>query len=133
MRTALDGIDPHLASGMDLIEQQIVGAADPEIAAGPRGLEQALDHGLAAAFDRGPIVVEERIDGVDRNRSLIIGISTGLLAFWCLYRVLWSIYLSLTYDFLFGSLVFSIVLWGVIGAVATIAATAFLTRYAKRP
>jgi hypothetical protein len=80
-----------------------------------------------------PANIEEQIDGIDRNRSLIIGISTGLLAFWCLYRVLWSIYLSVTYDFLFGSLVFSIVLWGVIGAVATIAATAFLTRYAKRP
>jgi hypothetical protein len=80
-----------------------------------------------------PPNIEEQIDRIDRNRSLIIGISTGLLAFWCLYRVLWSIYLSLTYDFLFGSLVFSIVLWGVIGAVATIAATAFLTRYAKRP
>ena len=80
-----------------------------------------------------PPNIEEQIDRVDRNRSLIIGISTGLVAFWCLYRVLWSIYLSVTYDFLFGSLVFSIVLWGVIGAVATIAATAFLTRYAKRP
>jgi inner membrane protein involved in colicin E2 resistance len=80
-----------------------------------------------------PPNIEEQIDRIDRNRSLIIGISTGLLAFWCLYRVLWSIYLSVTYDFLFGSLVFSIVLWGVIGAVATIAATAFLTRYAKRP
>jgi hypothetical protein len=80
-----------------------------------------------------PTSIEEQIDRVDRNRSLIIGISTGLLAFWCIYRVLWSIYLSLTYDFLFGSLVFSIVLWGVIGVVAAIAATGFLTRYSKRP
>ena len=80
-----------------------------------------------------PTGIEEQIDRVDRSRSLAIGISTGLLAFWCLYRVLWSIYLSVTYDFLFGSLVFSIVLWGVIGVVAAIAATGFLTRYAKRP
>jgi hypothetical protein len=80
-----------------------------------------------------PANIEEQIERVDRNRSLYIGISAGLLAFWCVYRVLWSIYLSLTYDFLFGSLVFSIVLWGVIGAVAAIAATGFLTRYAKRP
>jgi hypothetical protein len=80
-----------------------------------------------------PTGIEEQIDRVDRNRSLIIGISAGLLAFWSIYRVLWSIYLSLTYDFLFGSLVFSIVLWGVIGVVAAIAATGFLTRYSKRP
>lgn len=75
-----------------------------------------------------PTGIEEQIDRVDRNRSPIIGISAGLLAFWCIYRVLWSIYLSLTYDFLFGSLVFSIVLWGVIGVVAAIAATGILIR-----
>jgi inner membrane protein involved in colicin E2 resistance len=80
-----------------------------------------------------PGSLEEQIDRVDRNRSLIIGISAGLTAVWCLYRVLWSIYLSLSYDFLFGSLVFSIVLWGVIGVVAGVAAFGFLTRYAKRP
>jgi hypothetical protein len=80
-----------------------------------------------------PAGIEEQIERVDRNRSLIIGISAGLVTFWCLYRVLWSIYLSLTYDFLFGSLVFSTVLWGVVGVAATIAATGFLTRYAKRP
>ena len=80
-----------------------------------------------------PVGIEEQIDRVDRNRSLIIGISAGLTAFWCVYRVLWSIYLSLTYDFLFGSLVFSIVLWGVLGVVAGITAFGFLTRYSKRP
>ena len=80
-----------------------------------------------------PASIEEQIDRVDRNRSLIIGISAGLMALWCLYRVFWSIYLSLTYDFLFGSLMFSIVLWGVIGVFAGVAAFGFLTRYAKRP
>ena len=80
-----------------------------------------------------PANIEEQIDRVDRNPSLIIGISAALTAFWCIYRVLWSTYLSLTYDFLFGSLVFSIVLWGVIGVVAGVAAFGFLTRYAKRP
>jgi inner membrane protein involved in colicin E2 resistance len=80
-----------------------------------------------------PAGIEEQIDRIDRNRSLIIGISAGLTALWCIYRVLWSIYRSLSYDFLFGSLVFSIVLWGVIGVVAGVAAFGFLTRYAKRP
>ena len=78
-----------------------------------------------------PASIEEKVSRVDRQPSLAIGISAGLLAFWSLYRVFWSLYLSLTYDFLFGSLVFSIVLWGVIGVVAAITAIAFLTRYAK--
>jgi inner membrane protein involved in colicin E2 resistance len=80
-----------------------------------------------------PANIEEQIDRVDRNRSLAIGIGSGVLALWCLYRVLWSIYLTTTYSFMFGSLVFAIVLWGAIGAVAAIAATGFLTRYARRP
>ena len=80
-----------------------------------------------------PANVEEQIDRVDRNRSLIIGIGSGVLALWCLYRVLWSVYLMMTYDFLFGSLLFGIVLWGVIGAVAAVSAFGFLTRYARRP
>ena len=80
-----------------------------------------------------PTNIEEQIDRVDRNRSLIIGISSAVLALWCLYRVLWSLYLMMTYDFLFGSLLFSVVLWGVIGAVAAISAFGFLTRYARRP
>ena len=78
-----------------------------------------------------PTSIEQQIDHVDRTHSLIFGLSSGLLALWCLYRVLWSIYLTMTYDFLFGSLVFSIVLWGVIGVVAGIAAFGFLTRYAS--
>jgi hypothetical protein len=78
-----------------------------------------------------PASVEQQINRVDRQHSLIIGISCGLLAFWSAYRVIWSLYLALTYNFLFGSLAFGVVLWGVIGAAAAIAATGFLTHYAK--
>jgi hypothetical protein len=39
----------------------------------------------------------------------------------------------MTYDFMFGSLIFGIVLWGVIGAVSAVAAIGFLTRYARQP
>jgi inner membrane protein involved in colicin E2 resistance len=80
-----------------------------------------------------PRRVEEHIDRVDRRRSLTIGISCGLLAFWSLYRVMWSIYFSMTYRFLLGSLVFQLVVWSVIGGVAAIAATGFLSRYARAP
>ncbi|MFG1932210.1 hypothetical protein ACGFK1_16430 [Mycobacterium sp. NPDC048908] len=76
-----------------------------------------------------PTAIEQQINRVDRQPSLAIGISCGVLAFWSLYRVLWSLYLALTYDFLFGSLVFQIVLWGAIGAAAAIAAAGFLARY----
>ena len=34
---------------------------------------------------------------------------------------------------MFGSLIFPIVLWGVIGVAAAISAIAFLTRYSKGP
>ncbi|BBX69239.1 hypothetical protein [Mycolicibacterium psychrotolerans] len=76
-----------------------------------------------------PAALEPHINRVDRQRSLMIGISTGLLAFWSAYRVLWSLYLSLTYDFLFGSLVFQIALWSVVGVAAAIASAAFIGRY----
>ena len=78
-----------------------------------------------------PASVEQQISRIDRQHSLIIGISCGLLAFWSIYRVIWSLYLATTYNFLFGSLAFGIVLWGVIGGAAAISATGFLTRYAK--
>ncbi|EHB47825.1 hypothetical protein MycrhDRAFT_5951 [Mycolicibacterium rhodesiae JS60] len=78
-----------------------------------------------------PTPIAQQIDRVDRQYSLYIGISTGLLAFWSIYRVIWSLYLALTYDFVFGSLVFPILLWGVIGVVAAIVSLGFVTRYLK--
>lgn len=78
-----------------------------------------------------PTPIAQQIDRVDRQYSLAIGISTGLLAFWSIYRVIWAIYLAVTYNFIFGSLVFPIVLWGVIGVVAAIASIGFFTRHFK--
>jgi hypothetical protein len=78
-----------------------------------------------------PTPIAQQIDRVDRQYSLYIGISTGLLAFWSIYRVIWSLYLAVTYDFIFGALVFPIVLWGVIGVVAAIASIGFVTRHLK--
>jgi hypothetical protein len=78
-----------------------------------------------------PTSIAQQIDRVDRQYSLAIGISTGLLAFWSIYRVIWSLYLALTYNFIFGALVFPIVLWGVIGAVAAIASIGFVTCYLR--
>ncbi len=80
-----------------------------------------------------PANIEQQIAQVDRQKSLIIGISSGLVALWCAYRVFWALYLSMTYSFVFGSLIFPVVLWGVVGVVAGVSAFAFLTHYSKTP
>jgi hypothetical protein len=80
-----------------------------------------------------PDRIEQYIARVDRQPSLALGISSALLALWSVYRVVWSLDLAMTYDFLFGSLIFQIVLWALIGAVAAIAAIGFLSRYMKAP
>ena len=80
-----------------------------------------------------PPAIEEQINRVDRQRSRYIGISMAVLAAWCVYRLIWAVYLSMSFGGLVaGSLVFSFVLWGVIGVVAAVAAVAFLAR-AKNP
>jgi len=78
-----------------------------------------------------PTPIEEQINRVDRQRSLYIGIAAGLIALWSVYRLIWALYIGMTFGWLFGSMVFSIVLWGVIGAVAAFAAVGFLTRYQR--
>ena len=76
-----------------------------------------------------PTSIEAQINRVDRQRSLYIGIGAGLLAAWSLFRLFWVLYISMTFGWFLGSMVFSVVLWGVIGTVAGIAAVGFLTRY----
>ena len=81
-----------------------------------------------------PTRIEEQINRVDRTRSLAIGITTGLTALWCAYRLIWLLYTAIIFSSVGWSpisLVFPFVLWGVIGVVAAIAAIGFLTRYAR--
>jgi len=78
-----------------------------------------------------PTSIEEQINRVDRQRSLYIGISAGALALWSAFRLIWTLYIGMTFGWFFGSMVFPFVLWGVIGTVAAVAAVGFLTRYTK--
>lgn len=78
-----------------------------------------------------PASIEEQINRVDRQRSLYIGISAALIALWSVYRVIWTLYIGMTFGWFLGSMVFPLVLWGVIGAAAGVAATGFLTRYSR--
>ncbi len=78
-----------------------------------------------------PTSVEEQINRVDRQRSLYIGISAGALAVWSAFRLIWALYIGMTFGWFLGSMVFQLVLWGVVGAVAAVAAIGFLTRYTR--
>ena len=83
-----------------------------------------------------PTRIQEQINRVDRTRSLVIGISAGLTALWCIYRLFWLFYTATMLSSVGWSpvaLVFPFVLWGAIGVVAAVAAVAFLLRYAKQP
>jgi len=76
-----------------------------------------------------PASVEQQINRVDPQRSLLIGISLGLVAAWSLFRVIWMLYISMTFGLFLGPLIFNFVLWGVIGSVAAVGAVGFLNRY----
>ena len=78
-----------------------------------------------------PTSIQDQINRVDRQRSLYIGISTGLLAIWSLYRVIWMLYIGVTFGWFFGTMAFQLVLWAVIGTAAAVASVGFLTRHNK--
>jgi membrane protein YdbS with pleckstrin-like domain len=78
-----------------------------------------------------PASLEEQINRVDRQRSLYFGIGAAVVAVLSLFRLIWALYLALTFDWMFGSMVFQIVLLAVVGSVAGIAAFGFLTRYSR--
>jgi hypothetical protein len=83
-----------------------------------------------------PTAIQEQINRVDRTRSLAIGIGTGLTALWSIYRLFWLFYTAATFSSVGWSpvsLLFPLVLWGVIGVVAGFVSIAFLLRYAKQP
>ena len=78
-----------------------------------------------------PSGIPEQINRVDRQRRLYIGISTGLLAVWSFFRLIWMLYIGTTFGWFFGAMAFQLVLWGVIGTAAAVVSIGFLTRYNK--
>lgn len=80
-----------------------------------------------------PAAIEQHVNRFDRQQSRIVAIGSGLLALWSAYRVFWALYLTFAYDFLFGTLVFQVAIWGVIGTVAGIAAFAFYRHSTTAP
>lgn len=80
-----------------------------------------------------PTVIEQQINRVDPQHSRLIGIGCAVVAGWCAFRLVWLLYIAITFGWAFGALVFSFVLWGVIGVSAAIAAIGLLNRDANQP
>jgi hypothetical protein len=77
---------------------------------------------------------QQHFNRADRNQSLVFGVLAGISAFFCIYNVLTTLIAVAVIDnFAFGLWVFQILSWGVIGALAVVVATGYLTRYFKPP
>lgn len=78
--------------------------------------------------------IHEQTTRVDRTRSLIVGLSAGVTALWAAYRVFWLLYSASVLSSVglsSATLIFSLVLWTVVGLAAGVVAAAFLFRYAR--
>jgi hypothetical protein len=78
--------------------------------------------------------VQESVNGVDRTRALVMGILTGLAAFFALWKIFWVVFAAATLSGLGYSgfwLVLSLLWWGAIAALGVFWSVAFLRRYSK--
>lgn len=79
-----------------------------------------------------PACIQDQINRVDRSRSLVLAVVSGMTVLWSLYRLIWLIY-SVTVLAGVGwtpvALVIPFILWTAIGGAAAIAAVGFLNRY----
>ncbi|OBK15915.1 hypothetical protein [Mycobacterium asiaticum] len=78
-----------------------------------------------------PASIGQQIRRVDRQRSLWIGISLAVVAAGSFFRLLWMLYISMTFGWFAASIAFNLVFTAVVGVVAAVGATGFLTRYYK--
>lgn len=83
-----------------------------------------------------PARVQEAVNRVDRTRALVMGILTGVAAFFALWKIFWLIFATATVSSFGYSgfwLVLSLVWWGAIAALGVFWAVAFLSRYSSHP
>lgn len=83
-----------------------------------------------------PAPIEHYVDRVDPRYRTYVGVSWALVAAWSAFRMFWLIFAAMTlasYGWSPVSLIFGVVIWGVIGVVAVIGAVAFLTHHDRLP
>jgi hypothetical protein len=78
-----------------------------------------------------PANIEQQINRVDRQRSLWIGISLAAVAAGSFFRLIWMLYISMTFGWFAAEMAFSVVFTTIVGLTAAVGATGFLTRYHK--
>lgn len=78
-----------------------------------------------------PASIEQQINRVDRQRSLWIGVSLAVLAAGSFFRLIWMLYVSMTFGFFAGAMAFNIIFTLAVGGAAAVGAIGFLNRYYK--
>ncbi len=82
-----------------------------------------------------PTRIQESVNRVDRTRSLVMGILTGVAAFFAFWKIFWLIFAAATLsNFGYSGfwLVLSLVWWGAIAALGVFWSVAFLRRYSSQ-
>jgi hypothetical protein len=80
--------------------------------------------------------VQEAANNVDRTRALVMGILTGLAAFFALWKIFWAVFAAATLTGFGYSpfwLILSVAWWGAIAALGVLWSVAFLRRYSTQP
>ena len=86
-----------------------------------------------------PTRVQEAVNSVDRTRALVIGILSGVAAFFALWKIFWLVFgvatlSSLGYLGYSGFwMVVSLLWWAAIAALGVFWSVAFLRRYSRQP
>ncbi len=82
-----------------------------------------------------PTRIQESVNRVDRTHSLVMGILTGLAAFFAFWKIFWLIFATATLsNFGYSGfwVILSLVWWGAIAALGVFWSVAFLGRYSSQ-
>ncbi len=80
--------------------------------------------------------MREAANSMDRNRALVMGILTGIAAFFALWKIVWLVFGAAVFSGFGYSpflLVLSLLWWGAIAALGVVWSVAFLRAYSAQP
>lgn len=83
-----------------------------------------------------PAKMEQAADNMDRTRALVIGIFSGIAAFFALWKIFWAVFAAATLSSFGYSpvwLILTVLWWGAIAALGVGWSVVFLRRYSSQP